>query len=695
MAGRSGVMPHARSSQRFLAVAVLLAAGCRMTRTESPRPDPVDFERPLRLVPDVRELAREPGGLVLPATVRIAVASKEDLRAGETLAEEIAEAGGQATVEVGGAGDIRLERGARDAALGDEGYAIEVDASRALVRASGGAGVFYGAQTVRQLITRAGSGALVIPALRIRDWPALRWRGVQDDVSRGPIPTLAYVKEQIRILAGFKINLYSLYFESVFDFAGHPLLAPPRGAITAAEVEEIVAWARLHHVTVLPQQQTFGHLHGALLQERYRDLAERPHGHVLAPGPAADAFVDQLLAELVPLFPGRFFHVGAAETLELGLGRSRERAAAEGLGKVYLAHLARLAARLEEDGKEMLFWGDIARHHPELLGALPRSAIAVAWNYDPLASFGHELEPFQRAGLRTFVAPGTSSWSQLFPNLPAAYVNIRNFLRDGEERGALGAIVATWDDDGDSLFDLTWPALVVGAACAWQGGAPPIEEIEDRYDWAFYRSDGHRFRDLLRQLASAHALLSAVKRGPSNDALWLDPFSREGARFRADALAPLGEVRLAAGRALEALRGSRPRSNAATIGALALAARRLDALGLKFQLAEETVRAYAEAHARAAAGDGAGVSAALREVSDIDGRLQDLRETFVELRAAHESLWSRENRPHYLGSVLVRYDRMALDIQGRINQVREARWRFRHEGTLPAPAELGFHEAAR
>ncbi len=643
-------------------------------------------------MPDVKSMQRGHGALALRSPTRIVVEDEDDLRAAEMVAEEITAAGGQATVSLGDSGTIFFSRGARDAGLRAEGYSIEVDGEHVLVSARGAAGLFYGAQTVRQLIARTQTGALVIPLVRIRDWPSMTWRGVQDDVSRGPIPTVEYVKEQIRILAGFKINLYSLYFEGVFDYAAHPLLAPGRDAFTAGEVREVVEYARLHHVTVVPQQQTFGHMHAALLWERYQDLAERPHGHVLAPGPATDRFVDQLIDELVPLFPGPFFHVGADETFELGLGRTRERAAAEGPGVVYLAHLARLAAALERRGKQMLFWGDIARAWPDLVSHLPESAIAVAWSYDPLPSFGDELEPFQKAGLRTFVAPGTSSWNRLFPDLPAAYVNIRNFVRDGQERGALGVIVTTWDDDGDSLFDLTWPALAVGAACAWQGGAPDIPDLEDRFDWAFYRNDDHTFRDAVRQLASAHAILAAVNRRASNDALWLDPFSHEGARYRAEVLPALPEMRLAAGRALEALRRRRHRahSNPATLAALELAARRLDALGLKFQLADEVVRSYGEAHARAAAGDAPGVTAALREVSDIDGRLQDLRDMFVELRAAHQRVWSRENRPHYLGSVLVRYDRMALDIQGRINAVREARFRFRREGSLPAAAELGL-----
>jgi hypothetical protein len=682
-------MPPARRLLQILAALALLS-GCHVARPSSSR---VDYQGPIRLVPDVKSLQRSHGALALRSPTRIVVEDEDDLRAGEMVAEEINAAGGQATVSLGDSGTIFFARGSRDTSLREEGYSIEVDAERVLVSGRGAAGLFYGAQTVRQLIARTPTGALVVPIVKIRDWPSMTWRGVQDDVSRGPVPTVDYVKEQIRILAGFKINLYSLYFEGVYQFAGHPLLGPAQGGFTRDEITEIVEYARLHHVTVLPQQQTFGHLHSALVWEKYQGLAERPHGHVLAPGPAADRFVDDLIGELVPLFPGPFFHVGADETLELGLGRSRERAAAEGIGKVYLAHLVRLAGALERRGKQMLFWGDMARAHPELLAELPKNAIAVAWNYDPLASFGHELEPFQKAGLRMFVAPGTSSWSTIFPNLPAAYVNIANFVRDGQERGALGALVTTWDDDGDSLFDLTWPALVVGAACAWQSAEQTdVAALEDRYDWVFYRNDDHTFRDVVRQLASAHALLATVGHGPSNTALWLDPFSHEGALWRADSLAALAEVRLAAGRALEALRSRRHRAriNGATLAALELAARRLDALGLKFQLADEVIRFWADAKARAAAGDAAGANDALREVSSTDGRLQDLRELYVELAALHEQVWGRENRPQYLGSVLVRYQRIALDMQARINKVREARWRFQRDGTLPSAAELGM-----
>ena len=72
----------------------------------------------------------------------------------------------------------------------------------------------------------------------------MRWRGVHDDISRGPVPTLDYMKKQIRTCAAFKLNLFSLYIEHIFDYQSHPLIGPKEGALTADEVKELVEYAQ-------------------------------------------------------------------------------------------------------------------------------------------------------------------------------------------------------------------------------------------------------------------------------------------------------------------------------------------------------------------------------------------------------------------------------------------------------------------
>ena len=114
----------------------------------------------------------------------------------------------------------------------------------------------------------------------------MKYRGLDDDLSRGPVTTLEFEKKLIRTLAAYKINLYSPYFEHTAAYASNPLIAPPGGGISAADAAALVAYATPYHITIVPEQEAFGHLHNALIWEQYQPLAETPHGAVSRPRPA-------------------------------------------------------------------------------------------------------------------------------------------------------------------------------------------------------------------------------------------------------------------------------------------------------------------------------------------------------------------------------------------------------------------------
>ena len=222
----------------------------------------------------------------------------------------------------------------------------------------------------------------------------MQYRGVHYDVSRGPIPTMDYMKKVIRTISEYKLNLFSLYMEYVFDFPQQPIIAPKEASITPAMIKELVTYAAQYHVMMLPEQQAFGHLHHALKWEMYSDMAERPHGHVLSPtNPKSYEFIKSMYAQLIPLFPSPLFHIGADETFELELGQSKARVDEVGIGRVYLEHLQKVAEIVKPYNKRLMFWGDIAMKYPELLKILPKDVIAVAWRYDDKPNFDAELKP--------------------------------------------------------------------------------------------------------------------------------------------------------------------------------------------------------------------------------------------------------------------------------------------------------------
>jgi hexosaminidase len=677
-----------------------------------------DAVRALKLLPAPKEVRLAEGRIVIKPPTTILISNSEDRTAAETLQKEILDRAGMklpidlVTAAPKTTGHISLGRltdrglrsylesqgvkadelGSRD--LDKQGYVIRVTESGVLVAGRTAQGLFYGVQTLRQLLRPEGPGGkmLAVPALVIRDWPSMEWRGVSDDISRGPIPTLDYLKMQIRTLAEYKINLLGFNMEHVFDFQTQPLVSPKEAALTPAEIKELVEYASKYYITLLPEQQAFGHLHQFLKYEIYSDLAETPHGHVLTPtNPKTYDFIRQVYGEVVPLFPGPFFHIGSDETFELGLGQTKALAAQQGLGRVYLEHLQKVFEIMQPYHKQLMFWGDIAVKYPELLTILPKDMIAVPWDYDPKPSYENIITPYTNAGLRVVVAPGAGNWGVIWPNLESAFVNIRNFVRDGQKHQAIGALNTTWNDDGESLVDMTWPALVFGAAASWQPGESSIDDFKSSYDWAFYRNEGDTFSGVLESLDRAHALLAGVKlNNASHELFWSDPFSEAGANTAAEALPVAHDLRISVEQAAETLMRHRSKAHlhAETLDDMLLAAWHLDTLGLKIQFTSEISRFYWDAYQNQT--DGTRAQQDLDEIVDINGRLQSLRDAISQLREMYMEGWARENHPYWLDNVLVRYDSLASEVQAKIVAVQAAQRQYWDTKTLPPPEQLGF-----
>ena len=483
-----------------------------------------------------------------------------------------------------------------DPAMHDEGYVIApmgesgIDGPRRYP-----SGLFYGAQTVKQLIRGSGKDAvLLIPT--IRDWPAMAHRGLSDDWSRGPLPNMEFLKREIRTLAAYKYNIFSPYFEHTFAYSSTPVAAFPGGAMTPDEARELVAYAAKYHITIIPEQEAFGHLHHVLKFEQYSPIGETPHGHVLAPGdPNTLPQIASWFGDLAKVFPGPYAHIGADETAELGLGRTRDEVKQQGLGKVYLDFLSKIHATLEPNHKRLLFWGDIAVNSPELVGTLPKDMIAVPWEYDAAPDFTKQIEPFTKAGLETWVAPGVNNWSRLYPNNNEALGNIRAFVRDGQKLGATGMINTVWNDDGEGLFDQNWFGVLFGAAAAWQPGESAEAAFTDSYGLAFHADPTGKISQAQREIMAAHALLKTAGLEDANDSLfWADPFSPQGQQIAAKIGPALHDLRLHAERAITLLAEAREAArdqhrelaNTEALDALELGARRIDFVGFKFQNAD-------------------------------------------------------------------------------------------------------------
>jgi hypothetical protein len=587
-----------------------------------------------------------------------------------------------------------------DPAMESEGYVLIVEPREAVIIGTTGAGVFYGVQTFRQLLPLPGAPR-VLTTGTVRDWPAMKYRGIDDDLSRGPFPTLEFQKHQIRVFAAFKINIYSPYFEHTLLYPDQPLAAPPGSSLTPSEVAELVAYARQYHVTIIPEQEAFGHLHHVLKYELYQDLAETPHGHVLAPGQDATLpLIKDWFTQIAEEFPSPFIHIGADETFDLGAGRTRQAVEQKGYGPVYVDFLKQIHDELAPLNRRLLFWGDIGDANPEAVSGVPKDMIALPWNYGAATDFGKLIEPFARNGIETWVAPGDANWNEVYPVARTALWNIQGFIRDGQRLGSTGALTTVWNDDGEGLFNMDWYGVLFGAVAAWQPGESSIADYQDAYGSAFHLDPSGKINEAEKELMAAQeAIANAKVHMNSDEIFWLDPWSAQGQEISARLLPQAHELRLHAERAIVLLadvRAGNPRLlQTDALTAMDLGARRLDLIGLKFQLAQEIAAAYAQAvaqqHDKA---QRKATSYILEEISSDNGRCQDLRDAYSALKAEYSQVWLGENRPYWLNNVTVRYDLEIERWQRRGNQFQTAVRAWHGGQDLPSASSLGLPAAA-
>ena len=591
-----------------------------------------------------------------------------------------------------------------DPAMHDEGYVLLTDGNTTYDIAATSAGLYYGAQTIKQLVvdgdasgnSKSRSNA-VLHGVLIRDWPAMKYRGLDDDLSRGPVPTLKFQEHQVRVLSEYKVNIYSPYFENTLAYASNPLPAPPGGAMTRADVEELVRYAQQYHVTIVPEQEAFGHLHHVLMYDKYSKLAETPHGSVLAPGqPGSIQLIQQWFTEIASMFPGPFLHVGADETFELGQGQTKAAVEKEGLGKVYMDFLIQIHQALEPLHKRLLFWGDIAMKDPELVKILPKDMIAIAWVYGPEpGGYDKWLLPFTNAGLETWVAPGVNSWNRVYPDNNAALLNIQGFLRDGQRLGSTGELNTVWDDDGEGLFNLDWYGVLFGAAAGWQPGSSSIPQFQNSYGQIFHGDLTGKINQAQIDLMAAQKTVTDSDVGYSTDDLfWMDPWSKEGQQASAKLLPVVSSIREQAEQAIILIQQARAAGSLREVDALdamEMGARRMDFLGYKFEVAQEIAAAYYNAYQQQShPASGEDIGRMLSDLSSSNGRCQDLRDGYGLTRDLYRHAWLQENRPYWLDNVMAHYElNMELWIQRGI-RFQEARAQWRQTQKLPPPEELGL-----
>lgn len=384
-----------------------------------------------------------------------------------------------------------------DKEIGSEGYLLLIEENRIYISANSPKGIFYGLQTLKQLI-RGSVGSGSIPNVIIRDFPSFEFRGVMDDISRGPIPTLDFIKYQIKRLAELKVNVLSHYVEHVVKTKKHPSFAPDDGSYTIEEWKEISEFAKKYFITVVGSFQSFGHFQNILSNPEYANLGES--GTLISPVKEESyRFLKDIYDEMIPAFDAPFFNINCDETFDLGKAESKHLVDSIGYDGVYLQHVTRLNKFVKAHGLRTIIWGDIILDYPAILENLPKDMIIGTWNYDDHETFERFLKPFKGAGHDFIVAPGVLNSNKIFPDFHKAFGNIKNFISEGKEAGAFGILNCVWDDGGTALFNNDWLGVAYGAEKSWNHNSDD-KDFDTRFNRAIYAASNNSFTSTIWKL---------------------------------------------------------------------------------------------------------------------------------------------------------------------------------------------------
>ena len=384
------------------------------------------------IVPRPASLQLAPGSFVLSKSTRIVVGTDDpEVRTiAAYLADRCARETGLHVPVVGAAKhladpSITLALDPRLAdTLGPEGYQLDVSPTRVLLHAARPAGLFHGVQTLRQLVEQATpavnqprsttgrlSDALTIPALRINDKPRYRWRGMLLDCGRHFMDK-QFVKRYIDLLAYHKMNVLHWHLTEDqgwrIEIKKYPKLTEigawrkatrdneqPRkgdlygGYYTQDDIREIVAYAASRYITVVPEIEMPGHCVAALAAYPELSCTGGPFQVRTRWGIAADVycagndqtfeFLQNVLTEVMDLFPAAYIHIGGDECLKRRwkkCPKCQARIKAEGLkdeNELQSYFIRRIEKFLNAHNRRLIGWDEI------LEGGLAPNATVQSW----------------------------------------------------------------------------------------------------------------------------------------------------------------------------------------------------------------------------------------------------------------------------------------------------------------------------
>jgi hexosaminidase len=409
-----------------------------------------------------------------------------------------------------------------------EGYVMTISSGTVEILARGDAGLFYGCQTLEQLLEDARDLVATVPACKITDAPVMSYRAIQIDV-RHHLDNMEYYYRTIDRLARYKINAVVFEIEDKLRFRSQPLISAPQ-AFTIEEMAALTNYARDRHIEITPLVQSLGHVSYILKHPEYAHLREDPKSAwVFCPSNEETyKVIFDMCRDAIQATPGsRYLHFGGDETGAIGkCARCKAFVDKEGMLGLNLYWFNKVNEFARKNGRVAIFWDDMIFEHSGLYtsvhdpaatlevankewkkgrslldtnsGKFPRDVYYMRWDYSMARQPGNimALDWYKQSGLNVMICTAASDISPLYPRAcqtPKVHTTefyddrvqtIISFVQLAVEKGIDKHLCSAWDDASPHM-ETYWRGLVASAEYGWA----PFGRSQQEYEEAFWQRE--------------------------------------------------------------------------------------------------------------------------------------------------------------------------------------------------------------
>lgn len=382
-----------------------------------------------------------------------------------------------------------------------EGYVLTVQRDGIHISSKSSAGLFYGCQTLEQLMEDSRDFQTPIPYMKITDYPAVSYRAVHLD-TKHHLDRMEYYYRMMDKLSRYKINAVIWELEDKFRYSSHPELAASN-AISKQEMQALCRYAKERNIEISPLVQGLGH--ASYILKHHRDLRENPKSdwELCPSNPKTYELLFDLYGEAIKAMPyGKYLHIGGDEITAIGIDE-RCRATGKSAFELQMDWLDKVCQYARENGRIPIFWDDMPLKYAGLwttilsdkteeeldkvwntekldrtIGLFPKNCIYMRWNYGDPTKPAHKrlLSWYQEKGLPVMAATAASSGDS--PFMPREHTKsgyIKSFCQLTAENKLQGVLATAWDD-GSPHLETVWRGLIALGEFSWN---PDGREIPD------------------------------------------------------------------------------------------------------------------------------------------------------------------------------------------------------------------------